>query len=212
MMDADKNAATALKLMGYRVRNVGGTMKVETYEIEEMKAEPQMEAEAVELIEKLNLGGQKSLVVDTGSGETRIPYRETTKAERIVFEAVFPKCEKVEAYSAGIIPVRALQVLAHGRELFERVDVRYSEDGQEAMIFGINGRYSTEKWFSLARWSTGALRTFEKLREEAREVIKLDFEKKLRGCLDKCNVMMQGIDGLVSERLLGQEVSLPAVY
>lgn len=209
--EIDKNTATALKLMGYRVINFGGAMKIETYEIEEPKAEPQMEAEAVELIEKLGLAGQKSLVVDTGTEEKRIPYREASAAERVIFEAVFPRCEKVEAYSKGIIPVRALQVLAHGRELFDNVNVRYSETGAEAMLVGVDGPSYQEKWFPLARWGN-SLRAIEKLREEAREIIKLDFEKKLRACLDKCNTMMQGVDALVSERLTGETISLPTVY
>jgi hypothetical protein len=209
--DADKNAATALKLMGYRVVNVGGAMKVETYEIEEPKAEPQLEAEAVELIDKLNLGGQKTRVVDTGSVAARIPYREATKAERVIFDAVYPKCDNVETYSVGIIPVRVLQVLAHGKDLFDKVNVRYSETTQEAMVIGVDGPSYQEKWFPLARWGV-SLRPIEKLREDAREAIQLDFERKLRNCLDKCNMMIKGIDGLVSDRLAGNEVAMPNFY
>lgn len=211
MSQEDKNAATALKLMGYRVRNFGGAMKVETYEIEEPKAEPQVETEAVELIEKLGLTGQKSLVVDTGAGEKRIPYREASKAERAIFGAVFPKCESVEAYAQGIIPVRALQVLAHGKELFDKVTVRYAETGSEAMIVGVDGPSYQEKWFPLARWGN-SLRPIEKLREEAREITKAEFEKKLGICVDKCKDMILGVDDLVSRHLSGDTVSLPTVY
>jgi hypothetical protein len=207
----DTGAALALKLMGYKVRNFGGTMKVETYEIEEPKAEPQIEAEAIQLIEKMGLSGQRSLVVDTGTAEKRLPYREASKSERVIFEAIFPKCENVETYALGVIPVRALQVLAHGKELFDKVNVRYSESGSETMIVGVNGPSYSEKWFPLARWG-GSLRTSENFRAEAREIIKADFQKKLKECAEKCKVMLSTLDDLVESRLSGETISLPTAY
>lgn len=205
----DKNAATALRLMGYKVRNFGGTMQVETYEVEEPKAEPQVEAEAIELIEKLGLKGQKSLVVDTGT-EMRLPYREMSKTEKAVFEAIFPEATKVEEYAAGVIPVRVLQVLAHGRELFAEVTVRYGEAGSEAMLFGSDGKYGGKR-YALARWGNN-LQPFEKLREAARKIVKAEFETKLKECVGKCNAMIENVDGLTAKHLAGEQVSIPTVY
>lgn len=205
----DKETAVALKLMGYKSIPFGGNMKVETYEIEEPKAEPQLEAEAIDLIEKLGLEGQKSLVVDTGETERRIPYREVTASEKVIFESVFSKTEDVKKYSEGIIPVRILQVISHGKDLFERVDVRSGESG--ALLIGVNGRYSNEKWFPLARWGV-ELPSMAKLREDARRVIKNNFEKSLLDCIEKCQSMRQSVDSLVERRLSGDAVSIPTVY
>jgi hypothetical protein len=208
----DKETATALRLMGYKPIPFGGNMKVETYEIEEAKAEPQLEAEAVELIEKLGLAGQRSLVKDTSAGETRIPYREMTKGERVVFERVFPKQEKVEEYASGIIPVRVLQVVSHGKELFERVEVWSSEGGSEFLLIGLNGtKWNNQKSFVLARWGVSLL-TMDQIQGAAKKLVKADMEKELRECVGKCEVMLKGIEGLVEKRIAGEDVRLPSSY
>lgn len=209
--ELDSEAAVALKLMGYKVRNFGGTMKVETYEIEEGRVEPQIEAEAIQLIEQMGLKGQRSLVVDGGESEKRIPYREMNKSERVVFEALLPKVDHVETYSAGVIPVRALQVIAHAKEFFDRIDVRHADTTNDALAVGIKGPSYAEKWSILARWGDNLLAP-EKLREEAREVIRVDFSNKLKQCSEKCKEMIHNLDGLVSQRLSGETVSLPTIY
>lgn len=107
-------------------------MQVETFEVEEVTGEshPEVQAEAVELVGKLGLTGQLSLIgskADTAT-KTRAPYRTMTGDERFVYEAMCPEKCRVENYSAGPIPLRVLQVVAHCREIgiFHHLDVWYA--------------------------------------------------------------------------------------
>jgi hypothetical protein len=210
MTEDDKVASTALILMGKRVRDFGGTMKVETYEITEPEPEPQIEAEAIELIDKLGLEGQKTLVKPETDVSEQIPYKELTKAEVVVFEAVFPKHDEVKQYAAGVMPVRVLQVAAHSIELFNKVQVWHREDSvADPVLMGINGTYSKEKHYLLARWGESVSK-YETLLKEARESIKADYEKQIKACITKCNVKLQELDSIVEERLGGQTIYLPS--
>ena len=97
-------------------------MEVETYEIEHPDTDPQIQAEAVELIEKLDLEGQRTLVKGEGEEEKRaIPYHKMDETGRVVFQSLFSQKTEVADYGEGIIPVRVLQMIAHGRELFDHV-------------------------------------------------------------------------------------------
>lgn len=93
-------------------------MLVETYEVEEIKGEAGVmaaDSESIEIIEKLELEGQKSLV-DTKTA-TRMPYRELTLQEKNIFQILCPHRVKLEEYSRGPIPLRVLQVASHAKEL-----------------------------------------------------------------------------------------------
>lgn len=106
-------------------------MKVETYEVEnsnqtEAGAMAQ-DAEALELIERLGLEGQKR--ISDPKTTTRNPYRVMTKREQTVYKALLTQATVLEKYSDDAIPLRVLQVAAHAKEcgLFERIEVWHSE-------------------------------------------------------------------------------------
>ncbi len=212
MTEQDEAAASALRLMGHRVRDFGGTMNIETFETEELPPEPAIEAEALELIEKLDLKGQKSLVQPEKDGDDDIRYKELTKGECAMFESMFDKKENVRDYRHMVMPIRVLQVAAHGKELFTEVQVWYSDESPEfPFLVGLIGpSYSTKKKYLLARWSPKKLQPMEKLREVARATIRGDIEKKLKACIAKCNEHMANIEDLVDKTMAGDSIYLPS--
>jgi hypothetical protein len=149
-------------------------MEVETYEIEETTLaggpSPEVESEAIKLIEDLGLEGQKELIVPSprGEGDERIPYPEMSAHETRVYKSLFPQSTEVSKYNAGIIPVRVLQVIGHAQGLFEKVFVWHKRmRDPDPILVGIIG----QKNYLLARWGS-ALKPFKELVVEAREVIR----------------------------------------
>lgn len=137
-------------------------MQVETYEEIEVDADGQEErdAEAIALIEQLGLEGQQRLLKKNEAGNThRNVYPMMTSEQVFVFEQLFPQKTKVTDYAAGPIPVRVLQVVAHGREMFDRVEVWHKRvndpDLKDPLLVGVNKEYSFETGYGrylLARW------------------------------------------------------------
>ncbi len=148
-------------------------VEVETYEVEEQnetQAPEALEAEALQLIDDLGLQGQKSLVIktpETGEAGERIPYNKMTEDEQRTYKALCPVSVKAADYSAGIIPVRVLQAIAHARKLFDEVQVWHPRVyNPDPVLVGKLG----QDLFLLARWGATLL-PFDKLRKAARESI-----------------------------------------
>jgi hypothetical protein len=187
-------------------------MEVETFEIEEAVGEalgttPEIEAEALELIESLGLEGQSKLVVrneETGDDE-RIPYPEMTKAEVETYQARFPVSDKVENYSMGIIPVRVLQVVGHARGIFEEVYVWHDRVRDPDPI--LVGK-SDKVYYLLARWGD-ALKSFAEVKVEAATKLREDWERKLKAKIGECQSFLASLDAKVEEKLAGEWVFLP---
>jgi len=138
-------------------------MQVETYEEIEVDAEtgtPECDEEAARLIAELGLTGQQELLCKDKDGKTsRNVYPMLTAEQMFVFSQLFPQKTSVERYKAGPIPVRVLQVVAHGRELFEKVEVWHKESTdvelKDPLLIGCIGDYDFQshyKRFILARW------------------------------------------------------------
>lgn len=140
-------------------------MQIETYEVTECGPQgAESEPEALALIESLGLEGQKTLVRGDGGDAARIPYERMNAEQVAVYRTLFPEETLVEKYARGPIPIRVLQVIAHGRELFGRLVVRSPASAALAdpVLIGRNA----DGDYLLARWGE-ALEPFEKLRERA---------------------------------------------
>lgn len=164
-------------------------MEVETYEVTELDSEtgkPECEAEAIELIEKLGLKGQQSLLKPDEEGERqRCPYRLITQQEAFTFKILFPKYTKVEDYHSGPIPLRVLQVIAHARELFETVFIRHPEDARDPdpILCGTNKEHywsGFDQVHILARWGE-ALESIDKLTAQAAKIFRAQMIGRLKG-------------------------------
>src|SRR6266446_8970853 len=133
-------------------------MQVETFECEELKNSEAttmaVDAEAIELAEKLGLVGQKLLTnPDT---LTRQPYREMTAMEYFVWRSVCPEVSKAKDYKLGPIPLRVLQVMAYVKELgiYEDFEIWHAKSVKEdPILVGIpyEGRYTVNRHL-IARW------------------------------------------------------------
>jgi hypothetical protein len=149
-------------------------MQTQTYEIEEMSnSEASIlaaDGEAMLLVEKLGLTGQKKLInPNTG---TRLPYPQLTALENLVFRLYCPETTVVEEYKSGIIPVRVLQVVLHCRDngWFPRIEVWHPEDVKTDPV--LLGRTKDNSWegelYLLARWGN-ELKEFAQLVLEAKD-------------------------------------------
>lgn len=143
-------------------------MQVETYEIEDATSEASAmanDAAAVELIEKLGLAGQSSLMnKDT---VTRVPYRAMEKQEMLIYRALCDEDVALEQYSADAIPVRVLQVAAHAKEtgMFKKLRVWYPSEARidDPVLVGVITKklypdkpeydsLTSDTFYILARW------------------------------------------------------------
>jgi len=135
-------------------------MQIETYEITECQAEnvqPEVAEEVVDLIETLDLNGQRKLLKrDDGGKSTRIPYQEMTREEQFVFRVLCPERIAVNEYDAGPIPLRVLQIVAlcNEKQWFERIEIWDRTRGtvDDPVLVGVMRDGYYERLFLLARW------------------------------------------------------------
>lgn len=136
-------------------------MLVETFECHETASEPiEAAAEAIELIERLGLDGQKQLISgEDGSNKSRCPYREMTADEKFVYRTLCPTRAKLIEYKRTPIPLRVLQVAAHAQSLgmFKELVVLDTASAVEKdpVLVGVvqDGEYSWRTTdYILARW------------------------------------------------------------
>lgn len=158
-------------------------VQVQTFEQTEVNAvgeTEKLDAEAIELSERLGLTGQRSLV-STGEVKTLCPYRVMTKEERVVYEMLCPEKQKVENYDKGPIPLRVLQVLAHAKELgiFTGFKVWHATIGDDPILVAYKEEHSSATWFLLARWGE-VLEDFAVLGQRALAQWKPQVEARLR--------------------------------
>lgn len=150
---------------------------VETYEIEEIKGEAETMAidhEAIEIVERLGLEGQKTL--SNKVTVTRMPYPEMTDDQEFVFSILFPEKQKIEEYDSGIIPIRVLQVIAFCKDnhFFDSLRIWHSakrKDKDPVLVGYIKDKETSwrEKSYVLARWGD-ALLPFEELMAQAKVI------------------------------------------
>lgn len=190
-------------------------MQVETYEALEYETgeqAPEMEAEAIEIIELLGLEGQRKLLAGEGETQTRAPYRKLTAQEKRVYSVLCPESSSLEDFDACPIPLRVLQVAAHARELYDEVVVwcPRTEVDNDPVLIGRNstGYYSHDE-FLLARWGE-VLLPFDELVEVAKEVWKKDSLSKARGAVANARAFIENIDSHVEQHIRGDYVHVPS--
>ena len=180
-------------------------MQIETYEIEEVNndlAAMAADSEALELIDKLGLDGQKSLA--NGDTATRMPYRRLTKEEDFVYSMLCPVRTELGRFRSEIIPLRVLQVAAHAKEtgMFKRFEVWSPEYAsiKDPVLFGVrtpDGQSWGDEYFILARWGK-ELDPIEKMIGLARKMWSQKMRAKLaeiRAELDADLRMVEATDG-----------------
>ena len=185
-------------------------MKVETFEQNEVMDDGTVEKnddpQALEIIERLGLRGQKMLM--SGDDTTRAPYRQMTPLEKAVYSSLFTRHSELCDYDGGMIPVRVLQVASHARELgiFNRIEI-WSEEGipKDPVLVGLQGTQYEKVTFILARWGN-ALESLDVLTEKARVAIRLRIKRQLEDSLRNIQSHLTNLDNLVERELAGERV------
>lgn len=183
-------------------------MLVETYENNEVTDKGlEIESEAMALIEKLGLEGQKTLVKGTDENSARVPYTQMSAEENMVYRTLYPDTMRVEAYDRGPIPIRVLQVISYCREqsLFDNLVIWCPKQRDpDPLLIGYNGPvYSPRNFCLLARWGD-ALDSFDKLRERAVKILTEQFVARARQAISVCETAIREPDIHVLKQIRGE--------
>ncbi len=188
-------------------------MNVETYEIEEKVDSPtgtcpEMEAEAVRIVEELGLTGQQSLLVqDEDTGQVnRIPYPKMSSQERVVYGYLFSQHDNIFKYSAGIIPVRILQVIGHSKSLFDSLEIWHDcVVNPDPVLVGMKGN----DVHLLARWGKDALKQFKDLMVEARGKFTEEWTMRAKQRIADCQIWLASMESHVEAKIAGEWIYEP---
>lgn len=194
-------------------------MLVETYEVPEVDVEGQVEcdAEAIALIESLGLEGQQKLLrknEEDDSATTRCPYRKMTKEEAFAYKQLCPEVTSLHKYADGPIPLRVLQVAAHGKEFFQKLEVWHPKnaDEKDPILVGINSSGNTTERFILARWGE-VLEPLSDCLAEAVLKFRATYKAAIVRAKNELDVGLASIDEMPVEQLIDRgERSMPWVY
>jgi len=152
-------------------------MEIETFECYEVAGEghPEVEDAARQIIEDLELEGQKFKSVD--GTIVRMPYPEITKDERFVYKALCPKVYKLEEYSRTPIPLRVLEIAKHAKTLFTEVYIWDLEDVdlKDPVLLG----QEDGKIHLLARWGE-TLDSYSTMKDKAIKITRQRLCSELR--------------------------------
>ena len=146
-------------------------MLVESYEVTSVETEIEslaLEGEALELIESLNLEGQRKLI--NPETKTINPFRRVTKEELLVFKALFPEECALTDYADGPVPVEVLRLAKKAKDTklddLKYLQVWHAGAGYVDPILVGRKNYYSDPVFLIARWGS-ALAPFVELKEEA---------------------------------------------
>ncbi len=187
-------------------------MQVETFEATELdeRMQPEDAAQCAALAEKLGLKGQERFAgaPDDGGAARRIPYREMTKEERVVYGLLLPARDTVENYARGPIPLRVLQVLEHARSLgiYTAFKVWHDQAGPDPVLVG---EISYSAQHLLARWGE-SLEPFGQMRRRAVEKFKTAARLKLHKIARQVQADLEGIDQITDD--LAADLEDPTYY
>lgn len=160
-------------------------VQVETFECQETASEPiEASEEAQEIIDELNLEGQRTFMAQSKEAQTmRCPYRRITADEWAVYKTLCPESDSLQQYRRSPVPLRVLQVAAHAFKVLQptkpdakvRIKIwdRESAKIHDPVMVAFVGEYdfSADDCFILARWGT-ELEAFAILARKAAEMIR----------------------------------------
>lgn len=189
-------------------------MLVETFECEETAAETlEVNEAARELIEKLDLVGQKQLI--SPEKKERLPYRVMTADEQFTFSVLCPKHARLNSYAASSIPLRVLQVAAHAKEtgLFKELMVWHVDDAvtKDPVLVGIANPAPgdwRDRTFYLARWGE-VLDEMPALFARAIQIARTTIVERLTEIIRDAKHDLETLDQIPRKKLMASALSLP---
>jgi len=199
-------------------------MKIETYEVTELKAdgtEDNLE-ESKQLIESLGLEGQKKLFDKDDTDYKAFPYRKMTNQEYNVYRLICPNKTQLDNFSGELIPLRVLQIAAHAKEcdFVHQLQVWYPEsaDIKDPVLVGvkwddesrIGSNYADRTYYILARWGA-VLKPLNELVVDAANILKTQLKSQLVRAKVEAESDLQKVDSTVDAYLSGSDKYKPSV-
>lgn len=184
-------------------------MEIETYEaIEPENAEhaPEVESEALELIEELGLEGQRKRITGDGEGAERNPFKRMTVREVRTYEALMGEKTPIMEFDEETIPVRVLHTVKRAWEHFEVIEVWHQTYEVKDPI--VVGEDAEGDQFLIARWGEGLI-PFNELYDRAVESLANKYRRDCEAKIADCRSFMQNAEAKARKKLEGDWVSCP---
>ncbi len=125
-------------------------------EVKELTESVDKSAQWQEMIDKLDLQGQRDLIGTTEKIVSPIPFLPMTNRIKNVLHILCPQTAKVEDYRHAPIPLDALALvlLAKDQQYFDKIEVWYSDRKTDPVAVGIVEKSDErqETKFLIARW------------------------------------------------------------
>jgi hypothetical protein len=184
-------------------------MAIETYLIEDsekMIAEPEHLEEWNQLVEELNLDGQKTL---KDGDKSPIPFPMMTTGERRVYEVLCPNKTEVKEYHNNTIPLRVLSLIALSQRenYFNEIQIWDDTAKPDPIAVGIVGDKWSGKHYIIARWGD-ELRAFAELKQLALVRWVEDNKAKLNEIIEGAKLHLATIDSLAVKHFNGEWISI----
>jgi hypothetical protein len=137
-----------------------GKIALDLFECEEIHGEEGEDQEAaIELLEKIGMEGQLSMVKEIEGERKRQNFREMTADERFVFEVLCPQKIKLEDYKRCPVPLRVLRRIqeAVASGMFEKIEIwdKTDQSVKDPVVVGITsvpGSSWNKTYHPIARW------------------------------------------------------------
>lgn len=153
-----------------------------------------------QIIEKLDLDGQKSLSKAQGSEGNPIPFLWMNARCKAIFGALCPHKEDVSAYSKTPIPLEALSLIALARDqaYFEKISIWYDDRDPDPVAIGTRDKES----YLICRWGAED-KSLASLEAMAVERLKADTKRQCEEKIASATDKLSRLDSVVEERLNG---------
>lgn len=174
-------------------------MLVETFEVNELVADPlENNEKQLELIQQLDLEGQKSLI-GASSNKTLCMYKRVTREQSYIIGTLCPQKTPVASYKNMQIPLRILQVIAHCQQenYFKNLWVFDKEDERvkDPFLVGETARAADHQWgngdfYLLGRWGE-ELESWQELTKKADLITRAKLEEFVEEAKHKLDGMLK---------------------
>lgn len=188
-------------------------VQIETCELTEQTVDPdgnvaiESDSRAIELIEKMELDGQKALVhPETGdTPETRMPFKTMNRIERAVYEAVCPTRVKIGNFRAEPIPTRVLEVADKYRHMFRELEIWSSDPTiPDPLLVGVTweeGATWDKSYHLMARWGA-ELAPFAELKDKAVSTLRTRYRSLATRIKNQASSFLDSLDASDDNSLL----------
>lgn len=160
---------------------------------------------ALEIVERLELGGQQSLIKGDDNKRTLCPYREMTAIEKAVYETLCPRRMKLKEFDGGPIPLRVLEAAEECKDHFDELWVWSTSTAIDPVLVGTKSHktYSNvvASWWIIARWGD-ELKPFGDMLDDAYRQCKSGLVRACKSTMIKLKAKLDELDDMPPEEVV----------